>query len=438
MDNKSIFNDIEGISLRFTGLLNSDSTLLDYLGKLGIGKVSQNIIFAECISAFRLWFEKQQVSDSGIMTKVADKNSSAEFGGNLARMLHGLKVELRDAHELLKRLRWACLDFWGSEKMEESQRTIVIASLHNFWDNCEMVFCSEWLQLSDNLAVFGQKKEEKQFRKMEELKDAMLYTTLQSIVHLSPDGEVVMLNKTAERWIKQIYGHEVMKGDSAFFFLHLRDIESFGANFRKALKGEIAGGEWSTEDQSGKVYWYALDYLPIWENYSVSGVCFCAMDITDRKRLEEEITHRQKEAAKQGRLLQRKNIAFSELIEHTRTERLLVERKISNNIEQIVLPIVSSLKLAEGERREEYARLLESSLRDLLSSKGSRIAQPELGLTPREIQICEMIKQGFSSREIAKLLGIGIRSIDSHRYNIRKKLGLKDRSTKLVTYLKSL
>ncbi len=286
--------------------------------------------------------------------------------------------------------------------------------------------------------VTERKQAENQFLELNARKRAMLDTTLQSIVLFSSAGEIVMLNKTAEFWIKQVYGHDAKEGDSAFVFPHPEDIESFRLNFRKALNGKKTAGEWRTRDQSGKVFWFALDYLPIWENNVVSGICFCAMNITELKLLEEEIKNRQTEAEEQSRLLERKNIALSELIDHARVERELFERRISNNIEQIVLPIVSSMKLASGERREEYAQLLENSLRDLLSEKGSRLARPELGLTPREIQICEMIKQGLSSKEIAKLLGIGLRSIDSHRYNIRKRLGLSDRSFKLITYLKSL
>ncbi len=161
-------------------------------------------------------------------------------------------------------------------------------------------------------------------------------------------------------------------------------------------------------------------------------------DITEQKQLERELILKRREIEEQNFLLERKNVALSELVAHSKRESKSLQRRISNNIEEIVLPLVSALSLAEGKHRAEYERLLERSLRDLLSENSSKFTRPELGLTPREIQICEMIKQGLSSKEISHLLNIGSRGVDSHRMNIRKKLGLVGQSTNLVTYLKSL
>jgi tetratricopeptide (TPR) repeat protein/DNA-binding CsgD family transcriptional regulator len=48
-------------------------------------------------------------------------------------------------------------------------------------------------------------------------------------------------------------------------------------------------------------------------------------------------------------------------------------------------------------------------------------------LTRQEIRICALIKIGLTSKEIAKILFISKRSVDSHRYNIRKKLNLSSK-----------
>ena len=46
-------------------------------------------------------------------------------------------------------------------------------------------------------------------------------------------------------------------------------------------------------------------------------------------------------------------------------------------------------------------------------------------LTPMEKQILDLIAKSFSSREIANRLSVTIRTIETHRYNIAQKLGLK-------------
>ncbi len=56
-------------------------------------------------------------------------------------------------------------------------------------------------------------------------------------------------------------------------------------------------------------------------------------------------------------------------------------------------------------------------------------------LTSREIEIIACIKNGDSSREIAKTLNISAKTVETHRYNILKKLKLKN-SSALINYVK--
>lgn len=55
-------------------------------------------------------------------------------------------------------------------------------------------------------------------------------------------------------------------------------------------------------------------------------------------------------------------------------------------------------------------------------------------LSNRELQIVQLIKNGQSSREIAEMLDISLRTVDVHRYNILRKLNLKNTAS-LVNYI---
>jgi two-component system invasion response regulator UvrY len=55
-------------------------------------------------------------------------------------------------------------------------------------------------------------------------------------------------------------------------------------------------------------------------------------------------------------------------------------------------------------------------------------------LSQREIEIINFIKKGFSSKEIAESLDISVKTVEVHRYNILKKLNLKN-SAALVNYI---
>ena len=48
-------------------------------------------------------------------------------------------------------------------------------------------------------------------------------------------------------------------------------------------------------------------------------------------------------------------------------------------------------------------------------------------LTPREAEIVKLVAEGHSSRQIAALLSISIKTVDRHRANILDKLGMRDR-----------
>ena len=52
---------------------------------------------------------------------------------------------------------------------------------------------------------------------------------------------------------------------------------------------------------------------------------------------------------------------------------------------------------------------------------------PDAILTPREEQIVKLIAEGNSSREIADVLTISVKTVDRHRANILQKLGMRDR-----------
>jgi DNA-binding NarL/FixJ family response regulator len=57
----------------------------------------------------------------------------------------------------------------------------------------------------------------------------------------------------------------------------------------------------------------------------------------------------------------------------------------------------------------------------------------DIPLTPREIEVLELIAQEFSNQEIADRLFISIRTVDTHRRNMLEKLGVRN-TAGLVRY----
>jgi len=61
--------------------------------------------------------------------------------------------------------------------------------------------------------------------------------------------------------------------------------------------------------------------------------------------------------------------------------------------------------------------------------------KPDLNvLSRRELDIVKLIKEGLSSKEIAQKLDISLKTVEVHRYNILKKLNIKNTAS-LVNYI---
>ena len=74
----------------------------------------------------------------------------------------------------------------------------------------------------------------------------------------------------------------------------------------------------------------------------------------------------------------------------------------------------------------------------MITPFSKKLSNSIISLTPTEIQVAGLVKDGKSNKEIAELLNKSIRAITSHRDNIRQKLGLKNKKINLRTYLLSL
>jgi DNA-binding NarL/FixJ family response regulator len=66
-------------------------------------------------------------------------------------------------------------------------------------------------------------------------------------------------------------------------------------------------------------------------------------------------------------------------------------------------------------------------VRDYLRRAEDGDDEPRETLTPRESQVVKLIAEAHTSREIAELLHLSVKTVDRHRTNILAKLGMRDR-----------
>jgi DNA-binding NarL/FixJ family response regulator len=73
-----------------------------------------------------------------------------------------------------------------------------------------------------------------------------------------------------------------------------------------------------------------------------------------------------------------------------------------------------------------YPSAVTTLVRDYVERGGRGEEQFDV-LTPRELEVLKLIAEAHTSKEIAKLLFISIKTVERHRQNILDKLGMRDR-----------
>ena len=159
-------------------------------------------------------------------------------------------------------------------------------------------------------------------------------------------------------------------------------------------------------------------------------------DINERKKAKVELKKSEQELREDKLLLERKNLALAELLEHMERTKNKTKEDIAINVEEFITPILKKLKIKGA--LPKYIKLLEHHLKELTSSFGRKITQRSTRLSSREIEICDLIKGGLSSKEISELLNVSYQTIDKHRRNIRKKLAIAKKKVNLTSFLQKL
>lgn len=134
--------------------------------------------------------------------------------------------------------------------------------------------------------------------------------------------------------------------------------------------------------------------------------------------------------------LQRKNIALAEVLSHLENEKAKIKQNIQSNIDHLVLPLLTKVRNENLIANETYLILLEEAFENLASEFGVELSKIEPKLSPKETEICHMIRAGIRTKEIATALKISDRTVETHRTNIRRKLNLSNKKYSLPNFLK--
>ena len=155
------------------------------------------------------------------------------------------------------------------------------------------------------------------------------------------------------------------------------------------------------------------------------------------KESEEELQLWKNKLHQCYRSVESMNYAMKLLIKRIRDQKRDFNERVIQNFTLTIQPILDQLRT--GDLPEPYHHLIETldfNVRHITSSFGVKLAHNKGNLSPREMEICQMIRADKDSRDIAKALGLTYHTVIVHRKNIRKKLGLNQKRQNLANFLK--
>lgn len=137
--------------------------------------------------------------------------------------------------------------------------------------------------------------------------------------------------------------------------------------------------------------------------------------------------------------LEKSNAALRASLDHRETEMHAIEETILTRIKKFIHPYLNKLdKCKLGRDGALYVDIIRSNLNELIPTSANTLSANYLKLTPAEIKVADLIRQGIQTRQIADQLNLSGKSVFYYRNNIRRKLGLLNTKIHLTTYLESL
>jgi PAS domain S-box-containing protein len=320
----------------------------------------------------------------------------------------------------------------GEETAVEAMR----AGVHDYFmkDNLTRLIPAIRRELQEAVVRTERKRAEDALRQQAQVIDQIH----DSVVSTDLDGRVTSWNKGAER----LFGYSAKQAlGKHISFVYPEDQREFLE--REVIKPLQKKGDHEIEvrmrRKSGEDFCAHLSLSLLKDlGGTVVGMIGYSMDITERRRAQDALRQTTEQLEIEREALERKNIALREILDQIDAEKNTLKRQVTANIEQAIIPTLLRLKESSPPSQTRIFDMLETDLREIASPFLDTLKSEYAKLSPRELEVCRLIKNGMTSKEIAEALSLSVTTIHKYREMIRKKLDLVNNEINLHTYLQSL
>jgi PAS domain S-box-containing protein len=313
--------------------------------------------------------------------------------------------------------------------------------IHKGKDGRQIVVLSRWVLrrhetgeageiLEINRDITERKQAEELIRRAGCYNRSLIEASLDPLVTIDQNGKITDVNRATE----SATGYpraELIGTDFSRYFVKPEEARiGYLQVFEKGFVRDYALEIRHIDGHATPVLYNASVYKD--ETGNIMGAFAAARDITERKRVEEELSSKSKD-------LEELNTALRVLSERYRNEQKELEGRILANTRDRIIPYIERLKRSKLDAGQAVLmEIVERSLQEMTSSFIKSLSRSYYRFSPKEMEIIPLIREGKTTKEIAQILGLGKRTVDSHRDNIRLKFGLANKKTNLRTYLLSI
>jgi PAS domain S-box-containing protein len=172
-----------------------------------------------------------------------------------------------------------------------------------------------------------------------------------------------------------------------------------------------------------------------WNRY-VNGIM---IDVTEMQEAYEKLKTNEEELKRKTRDLEQLNTALNALLKKREKDKFDLQDRVSENIKQLILPYLARMR-NDNLKDEKHTLLdiIESNLNEVTATFSNELSSKHIGLTPTEIRVADLVRQGQRTKQIADILRLSHKTVETHRAGIRQKLAIKNKKINLQTYLMSM
>ena len=346
---------------------------------------------------------------SGEIRDVQVYTGALESGGK--KILHSIMVDMTERKQAEDKVRKAYAEV--EKKVEE--RTIALSVA-----NADLT-----------AKIAEHKRAEEALRKSEERYSSIVENSLNAII-VYEQKDILFANEAFfkvfgydRKDLQGIVVDDILAPEVAKATTELRRLRMAGV-IKKSTVYETKGRR-----KDGEIFDIEISVCLV--PYQNKRFCMAFLaDINKRKQAENELANNTKS-------LEETNIALNILLEKRERDKKDIEERMVSNVRMMVEPYLNHLRKRDLDNRQSMAiDLIESGLNEIVSSFSVKLSSKHLGLTPGELRVAYLIKEGKRTKDIADLLNLSTKTIEGFRKNLRKKLGLTNTKMNLRTHLISI